>query len=203
MKKQKDKKKDNVFMKLRDSIDGFIFIFLIIFICLCIYFKVNTLVRILLAIVFMIVLLLVYLTRYDNKNRFSKYKNLLENYTLEEIKEIILSYYESLDYKIINQEEFIIEKNKNKYQVKFLLDDFNIENIKNFNEQKDKNIKGIIIITNRNFRTEELNFIKKNNIYTITKNGLINIILNKKKELSETKETEEEEETKEDGNRGK
>ena len=202
MSKQKDKNKDNMILKLKNSFDWFIILFLIAFICLCIYFKVNTFTRILLVIAFMILLLFVYLTRYDNKNRFSKYKNLLENYTLEEIKEMLLFYYKSLDYKIINQEEFIIEKNKNKYQVKFLLDDFNIENIKNLIEQKDKNIKEIIFIANRNFTTEELNFIKKNKIYTITKNGLINIISNKNK-LNKNKKTEDEEEEKEDGNRGK
>ena len=200
MSKQKDKKKDNVFMKLRDSIDGFIFIFLIIFICLCIYFKINTIVRIGLSIVFMIGILLVYLAKYKQNNKIfanNKIIKIVDNLTQEDIEKYIEIYYTKLGYKINQNDknEFYVEKNNRKYKVYIFLNKCDLE-ILNSNY-----LNNIIVITNTNFTKEEVEFIRKHKIFSISRPGLINIIKSLNSEILKVEEEKEEEEETKDENR--
>lgn len=196
MKKQKDKKKDNVFMKLRDSIDGFIFIFLIIFICLCIYFKVNTIVRIGLSIIFMIGILLVYLAKYKQNSKFfanNKIIKIVDNLTEEELEKYMEIYYTKLGYKTSQNDknEFYIEKNNKKYRVYIFLNKCDLETL------KSKYLNNIIVITNKNFTKEEIEFIRKYKIFSISRPGLINIIKNLNSEILKVEEEDNEENNKE------
>lgn len=204
MSNQKDKKKDNIFIKLRDSIDGFIFVFLIIFICLCIYFKVNTIVRIGLSIVFMLGILFVYLARYkQNAKIFANNKiiQIVDNLTREELEEYIEIYYTKLGYKVNQNDknELYIEKNNRKYRVYFFLNKCDLEEI------KSNYLDNIIVITNINFTKEQVEFIRKYKIFSISRPGLINIIKSLRREIEnkskEVEREEEEEETKEDETR--
>ena len=202
MSNKKDKKKDNIFIKLRDSIDGFIFVFLIVFICLCIYFKVNTFVRILLAIVFMIGILLVYLARYKQNIKIfanNKIIQIVDNLTREELEEYIKIYYTRLGYKVNQNDknELYIEKNNKKYIIYIFINKCDLEEI------KSNYLDNIIVITNINFTKEQVEFIRKYKLFSISQPGLINIIKSLSKEIeNRNKESEEaEEETKEDETR--
>lgn len=200
MSKQKDKKKDNVFMKLRDSIDGFIFIFLIIFICLCIYFKVNTIVRIGLSIIFMIGILLVYLAKYKQNSKFfanNKIIQIVDNLTQEDIEKYIEIYYTKLGYKINQNDknEFYVEKNNRKYKVYIFLNKCDLETL------NSNYLNNIIVITNTNFTKEEIKFIRKYKIFSISRPGLINIIKSLNSEILKVEEEKEEEEETKDENR--
>lgn len=200
MKKQKDKKKDNVFMKLRDSIDGFIFIFLIIFICLCIYFKVNTIVRIGLSIIFMIGILLVYLARYKQNIKIfanNKIIQIVDNLTREELEEYVEIYYTKLGYKVNQNDknELYIEKNNKKYIIYIFINKCDLEEI------KSNYLDNIIVITNINFTKEQVEFIRKYKLFSISRPGLINIIKSLNSEILKVEEEKEEEEETKDGNR--
>ena len=199
MKKQKDKKKDNIFIKLRDSIDGFIFVFLIAFICLCIYFKVNTIVRIGLSIVFMIGILLVYLAKYKQNSKIfanNKIIKIVNNLTQEELEKYIEIYYTKLGYEIIQNDksELYIKKNNRKYRVYIFLNKCDLETL------KSNYLDNIIVITNTNFTKEEIKFIRKYKIFSISRPGLINIIKSLNSEIlkvEEEREKEDEENNKE------
>lgn len=203
MSKQKDKKKDSVFINLKNSIDGFIFIFLIVFICLCIYFKVNTIVRIGLAVVFMIGILAVYLVRYKQNTKIfanNKIIQIVDSLTQEELEEYIEIYYTKLGYKVSQNDknELYIEKNNKKYRIYIFINKCDLEEI------KSNYLDNIIVITNTNFTKEQVEFIRKYKIFSISRPGLINIIKSLSKEIenkSKEVEREEEEETKEDETR--
>lgn len=190
MSKQKDKKKDRVFINLKNSIDGFIFIFLIVFICLCIYFKVNTIVRIGLAVVFMIGILAVYLVRYKQNTKIfanNKIIQIVDSLTQEELEEYIEIYYTKLGYKVSQNDknELYIEKNNKKYRIYIFINKCDLEEI------KSNYLDNIIVITNTNFTKEQVEFIRKYKIFSISRPGLINIIKSLSKEIeNRNKESE-------------
>lgn len=190
MSKQKDKKKDRVFINLKNSIDGFIFIFLIVFICLCIYFKVNTIVRIGLAVVFMIGILAVYLVRYKQNTKIfanNKIIQIVDSLTREELEEYIEIYYTKLGYKVSQNDknELYIEKNNKKYRIYIFINKCDLEEI------KSNYLDNIIVITNTNFTKEQVEFIRKYKIFSISRPGLINIIKSLSKEIeNRNKESE-------------
>ena len=200
MSNQKYKKKDNIFIKLRDSIDGFIFAFLIVFICLCIYFKINTIVRIGLSIVFMLGILFVYLARYKQNTKIfanNKIIQIVDNLTQEELEKYIEIYYTKLGYKVNqnDKDELYIEKNNKKYRIYIFINKCDLEEI------KSNYLDNIIVITNINFTKEQVEFIRKYKVFSISRPGLINIIKSLSKEIenrNKESEGEEEEETKED-----
>lgn len=200
MSNQKYKKKDNIFIKLRDSIDGFIFVFLIVFICLCIYFKVNTIVRIGLSIVFMLGILFVYLARYKQNIKIfanNKIIQIVDNLTREELEEYIEIYYTRLGYKVNQNDknELYIEKNNKKYIIYIFINKCDLETL------NSNYLNNIIVITNTNFTKEEVEFIRKHKIFSISRPGLINIIKSLNSEILKVEEEKEEEEETKDENR--
>lgn len=179
------RKGDKKFNK-RKYIDSFIYVFLIIFVILCFCFNLNFLSTSLLAIAFVVVISIFYILEYRiNKNLLlnSTYSEKIDNLTKEELKEIIKKYYISLNYKVIENEKYLlIEKNNKKYKVLFLLGQININDLKNVEQNED--ISGIVVINNSSISELERKFIKENNFYSITKIGLIDILRNLEDEKS-------------------
>lgn len=185
-------KNKSSFYKKNKYIDGFVYVFLAVFILISLYFKFNFILTSLLAIAFMIVIFLLYLFKYKLTNKYffnNNYSNEITNITNEKALEIIEKYYTELKYKTCCQKnKMIIEKNKKKYRVVFLLNKITLKDIRLYSV-KPKGIDGTIIITNVELSKEIIKEIRKNKLYIISKPGLINIYEQiDKKEKSQNEE---------------
>lgn len=182
-----NKKKGEKKFNKRKYIDSFIYIFLIIFIILCFCFNLNFLLTSLLAIAFVVVISIFYILEYRiNKNLLlnSTYSERVDSLSKEQLEELIKKYYISLNYKVIENEKYLlIEKNNKKYKILFLLGQIDINELTKI-KHISKDISGVIIINNSNINELERRFIKENNFYSITKIGLIDILKNLENEKS-------------------
>lgn len=180
--KQLKKEKKNRFKKLgKNYVDKFIYVFLILFIFLCLYFRLSFWQISIVAVLFSITIFCFYLGKYKlrtnsliNKDGI---KQRIENLTEEETLNLLRFYYEEREY-IVDFDSFepVVTKNKHTYRLFIILKPINITG-KDFQyiTSYKKNVDGIIIITNQNLTKDQREKIKEKRIYTITKEGLINI----------------------------
>ena len=147
----------------------------------------------------MIGILLVYLAKYKQNSKIfanNKIIKIVNNLTQEELEKYIEIYYTKLGYEIIQNDksELYIKKNNRKYRVYIFLNKCDLETL------KSNYLDNIIVITNTNFTKEEIKFIRKYKIFSISRPGLINIIKSLNSEIlkvEEEREKEDEENNKE------
>ena len=162
------------------KLDKYVYVSLILFLILVVILKTNYIATCCLAIGFMIIFLLLFILQTKILKIFSKeqkkYMKIIENITNEELENVIIKYYISKNYKIVNiGEKLQIMKNDNIYDVLIIKNSFDKNKIK-----PNKKVSGTIIVTNTEITKEDRKFIKKNKIYSITKQGLVNILKEQK-----------------------
>lgn len=179
---KKDKQKLKVqqdWQKSKKYIDGFVYVFLTIFVLFCLYFRMNFILISIVAVIFSVFIFLVYLGKYKLRTShfFNKdgIKDKIENLDLEEILELLSFYYKDRKYNVIfDKTKYYIEKNNHKYKIFIFLNTFSKENLHSICKAKGK-FEGKILVTNTELSKENRKIVKENKIYTITKEGLINI----------------------------
>lgn len=179
---KKNKEKKNKPKKLEKKyVDKFIYVFLTIFICLCLYFRLKFWQISIIAVLFSIIIFCFYLGKYKLKTNSlinkDGIKQKIETLTEEETLNLLRFYYEERGY-IVDFDSFkpIVRKNNHTYRLFIILKPINITNQDFlYITSYKKNVDGIIIVTNQNLTKEQREKIKEKGIYTITKEGLINI----------------------------
>ncbi len=183
MKMIKNIKKEQNFIKEcleqnKKYIDKFVYVFLAIFMCICICFRLNFLQVSIISIFFSLIIFGFYLGKYKFKLNKGGYKEKIENLTEKETLNLLRFYYEEKGYDVdFESFEPTIRKNNHTYRLFIVLEPIKLNN-KDLNYiifYKENKIDGKVLITNKVLSKEEVKIIKQNGIYTITKEGLINI----------------------------
>lgn len=177
--KRKNKKKYNVIQKMNlKYIDKYIYFFLVIFIIICIAFNLNNIQMILTSIIFIALMYGAYVMKFKFKNNFllkDKYLDIVDNLKLEELKQYTIIYYtKCLNYKFLDEENMIIEKNNHKYAINFFIEELKLNTLNNM--KKYHNIDGVIIITNKDLPKEILKLIKQKNFFSLTRPGVLGMV---------------------------
>lgn len=177
--KRKNKKKYNVIQKINlKYVDKHIYFFLVIFIIICIAFNLNNIQMILTSIIFIALMYGAYVMKFKFKNNFllkDKYLDIVDNLKLEELKQYTIIYYtKCLNYKFLDEENMIIEKNNHKYAIKFFIEELKPDNLNNM--KKYHNIDGVIIITNKDLPKEILKLIKQKSFFSLTRPGVLGMV---------------------------
>ena len=158
------------------KLDFFVYLMLILFIIIVMVTKANMILTIIYAICFVTIILFLYIFKIQILDKFDKKKNLnkLKNLTNSDLKEIMINFYKTKDYKVTDgrTNSFSIQKNNNTYIVLLILNKNVLEAILKTINKKNY----YIIITNQDFTKEERKIIKEKKIYTISKYGLLNIL---------------------------
>lgn len=163
-----------------EGLEKFVYVFLIIFIVICFSLKLSFIYTILLALVFIFLIFIIYVLQYKYRNKFASKNFDIENINEEDLIEAVKKYYTKLNYTLLEDEKgnLLIEKNYNKYKILFLLKDkFSIKNLQSVKKTR-KDIKSLIVITDCELNKEQRRYIKNNNLFIISKMGLINIMNN-------------------------
>lgn len=158
------------------QLDFFVYLILILFIIIVMVTKANMLLTIIYAICFVTIILFLYIFKIQLLDKFDKKKNLnkLKNLTNSDLKEMMINFYKTKDYKVTDgrTNSFSIQKNNNIYIVLLILNKNTLEMILKTINRKNY----YIIVTNQDFTKEERKIIKEKKIYTISKYGLLNIL---------------------------
>lgn len=167
--------------KRKKFVDKFIYVLLVFFICICLYFRLNFWQISIVAILFSVFVFLLYLGKYKLKTNSllnkDGIKQKIETITEEETLNLMKFYYEDKGYSVdFGNPKAIISKNNHTYRLFIILEpvtlnDKDLDYIISYEE----NTTGKIIVTNHDLGKDKRKRIKENNIYTITKEGLINI----------------------------
>ena len=168
MKKQKIKEIINDFYVPHKPLDFYIYIMLVLFLILVLITKANFYLTCLYAFVFSNIVFVIYILQLKVLRKFkNKYLEKIENINLTQLQDIITDYYSNKNYIVAKIDEKLqIEKNNNKYLVKFFINELNLENT----------LDSDIVVTNTILNKEQIGFLKKNKKYVISKYGLVDIL---------------------------
>lgn len=175
-----------------DFIDGFVYFFLVAFLIFCISIDLNIFKVIIFAIVFVLGIFGVYVCRYKLKNKsfYKAFPERIDTLTEEDLKKIIWQYYKEMNYEVIkDNNDLYVKKNNNKYKLYFIIGEITSKKLKMINKEKFniKDVKGKILITNKEFSKENLNYIRQNKLYSISRPGIIDIIIRQDKLKNKSK----------------